>query len=132
MEHYNQELEHNLLEMVEQKAQADKHLLTMEIVLGIMSILPLLAAVIVALTVPMSEAAATVMVIASLIPLLIATPFAIKIEQKAGYYECAKCGHRYVPAYKPVFMAMHLSRTRYMKCPKCGRRSWQKKVLHKE
>ena len=58
--------------------------------------------------------------------------FALKVEQTAGYYECAKCGHRYVPAYCSVSMAMHVNRTRYMKCPACGKRSWQKKVLNKE
>lgn len=62
----------------------------------------------------------------------IATPFVLKIEQTAGYYECAKCGHRYVPTYKSVFMAAHVNRTRHMRCPKCGKKSWQKKVLSKE
>jgi DNA-directed RNA polymerase subunit RPC12/RpoP len=68
----------------------------------------------------------------SLIPLLIATPFMLKIEQKAGYYECKECGHKYVPEYKSVFGAMHINRTRYMKCPKCDKKSWQKKVISKD
>ena len=48
------------------------------------------------------------------------------------YYECAECGHRYVPHYKNVFWAMHFGRTRYMKCPECGKRSWNKKVIRKD
>ena len=67
----------------------------------------------------------------SLLPLLIATPFMLKIEQTAGYYECKKCHHRYVPTYKSVFSAMHYGRTRYMKCPKCQKSAWNKKVLTK-
>ena len=67
----------------------------------------------------------------SIIPLLIATPFAIKIEQTAGYYECEKCHHKYVPKYSSVFGAMHMGRTRYMKCPKCNQRSWNKKRISK-
>lgn len=132
MDNYNKELEKNLLEMIKQKEQSDKRLLTLELVMGIVCILPLLAAVIVGLTVPMEESTAGAMIIASIVPLLIATPFMIKIEQTAGYYECAKCGHRYVPAYKNVFIAAHIHTTRYMKCPKCNKRSWQKKVLSKE
>ena len=57
---------------------------------------------------------------------------AVGIEQKAGYYECKNCHHRYVPTYWQTNLAMHIGRTRYMKCPECGKRSWQKKVLTKE
>ena len=56
---------------------------------------------------------------------------ALKIEQVAGYYECRKCHHKYVPTYSSVLWAMHMGRTRYMKCPECNERSWQKKVISK-
>ena len=69
------------------------------------------------------------LILIGLIPFVIATPFMLKIEQVAGYYVCCKCGHKYVPKYKNVFWAMHIGRTRYMKCPNCGKWSWQKKVL---
>ena len=129
MDHYNKELEKNLLEAVRQKEESDRRLLRLEIVLCIIAALPLVAAVILAKTVPMEEWKGSLLVGLSLLPLLIATPFALKIEQKAGYYECGKCGHRHVPYYGSVFFAMHINRTRYMRCPECGRRSWQKKVL---
>ncbi len=132
MDNYNKEMENKLLEMVKQKEESDKRLLWIEIVMGVCCILPLIASVIIVLTVPMDEWLGTVIVSASIIPLLIATPFALKIEQKAGYYECQRCGHRYIPRYSSVFWAMHINRTRYMKCPKCNKRSWQKKVISKE
>lgn len=132
MDNYNKELENNLIEMVRQKEEADKRLLSLEIVLGIIAVLPLIAAAIITGIVHMEEWKAALLIILSLLPLLIATPFAIKIEQKAGYYECKKCGHRHVPQYSSVFGAMHMGRTRYMKCPNCGKWSWQKKVLRKE
>lgn len=132
MENYNKELEKNLLEMIQQKEQADKRLLTMELVTGILCLIPLAAAVVVGTVVPMKESTATLIILAGLLPLLIATPFMIRIEQTAGYYECRNCGHKYVPAYKNVFIAAHIHTTRYMKCPACGRCSWQKKVLRKE
>ncbi|MBE6591951.1 MAG: helix-turn-helix domain-containing protein [Ruminococcaceae bacterium] len=132
MDNYNKELESNLLEMIKQKEQADKRLLKIEIVMGVISVLPLVAAAIIVCIVPMEEWKAALLVGLSLIPLLIATPFAIKIEQKAGYYECPKCKHRHIPKYSSVFMAMHINRTRYMRCPKCNKRSWQKKVISKD
>ena len=47
----------------------------------------------------------------------------LRIEQVAGYYECQKCHHKYVPTYKSVFWTAHIGRTRYMKCPKCNKKS---------
>ncbi len=132
MDNYNKELENNLIEMVKQKEEADKRLLKLEIVLGIIAVLPLIAAVVIASIVPMEEWKGGLLVGFSLLPLLIATPFALKIEQKAGYYECQTCRHRHIPQYSSVFWAMHINRTRYMRCPNCGKMSWQKKVLHKE
>jgi len=132
MDNYNKELENNLLEMVGQKEESDKRLLLLEIVMGVCCLLPLIASIIIVNTIQMEEWKSAVIVLTSLIPLLIATPFALKIEQKAGYYECKKCGHIYVPTYNSVFWAMHMSRTRYMKCPNCGKWSWHKKVLRKD
>ena len=31
--------------------------------------------------------------------------------------------------FKSVLWAMHVNRTRYLKCPKCEKKSWNKKVL---
>ena len=132
MENYNKKLENNLLEMVKQKEESDKRLLHIEVILGICCILPLIASIIIVNIVPMAESLAAVIVLASLIPMLIATPFALRIEQKAGYYECKMCGHRHIPKYNSVFFAMHVNRTRFMRCPECGKMSWQKKVLSKD
>ena len=49
--------------------------------------------------------------------------------EKINDEACAKCGHKHVPTYKAVFLAMHMGRTRHLRCPKCGEKSWQKKVL---
>ena len=132
MDNYNKELENNLLEMVKQKQESDKRLLRMEIVTGVICVMPLIAAIVIANVVPMKEWLAGLIVGVCVIPLLVATPFMIRIEQMAGYYECQHCHHRYIPKYSSVFMAMHNGRTRYMRCPKCGKLSWQKKVLTKE
>ena len=80
---------------------------------------------------PMEEWLRIVLIIIGFIPILVLTPFMLRIEQTAGYYKCEKCGHAYVPKYKSVFLSMHKGRTRYMKCPKCNEKSWQKKVISK-
>ena len=116
-------------ELLEQKQQADKQLLNLEIVVGIICVLVFLGGTILSAYINASEIVRVVIILISLLPLLIATPFMLKVEQKAGYYECKNCGHKYIPDYKSVFMAMHMGRTRYLRCPKCGKKSWNKKVL---
>ena len=132
MEHYNQELENHLLEMAKQKEEADKKLLHLEILIGIFSIIILFGFFFVAVFVPMADWLRIVLLVVGFAISMVGICYALKIEQSAGYYECAKCAHRYVPTYKSVFMAAHVNRTRYMRCPACGERSWQKKVLTKE
>ena len=132
MENNNKQLENNLLELAKQKEQADKRLLSLEIVVGVLCIAVLLGLTMIASFIQAEEWVRIVLILIGLVPFLILLPFLIKIEQTAGYYECAKCKHKYVPEYKSVFWSMHMGRTRYMKCPHCNQKSWQKKVVSKD
>ena len=63
--------------------------------------------------------------------LLISAFVGVRIEQIAGYYECQHCRHRYIPSYSATLMAPHIGRTRRMRCPECGQKTWQKKKITK-
>ena len=135
MERYNETTERNLLEMVKQKEAADRQLLRMEIVIGVTSVAFLFAMLAVGFVFTKLEKPMWIFWLLfgiGIAQFLVCTAFALRIEQTAGYYVCRKCGHRYVPGYGTVTLAMHMGRTRYMKCPACGKRSWQKKALEKE
>lgn len=132
MENYNEKAEKNLLEAIKAKEQADKRLLSLEIFIGVLFLVIMFALIVVASFVQMAEWLRILLILIGFIPFVVAAPFMIKIEQTAGYYKCAKCGHRYVPTYSSVLWAMHINRTRYMRCPECNEKSWQKKVLSKE
>ena len=131
MENYNKKLEQQLLEMVEQKVENDKKLLTLEWVIGILSLLVLFIPILIASFVSMEEWQKLAVAFSGFIPAFAGFCFAVRIEQIAGYYECQKCKHKYVPSYKATTFAMHMGRTRYLKCPNCNKKSWNKKVLRK-
>ena len=57
--------------------------------------------------------------------------YALKLEVSIGAYKCKNCGHEIVPTYMQALNAMHMGTTRYLKCPKCNKRTWCKKVLKK-
>ena len=132
VENYNKEMENKLLEMIREKEINDKNMLALEWVLGILSTIIIIVPTIVAGFVEMEEWKRVLIAFSGFIPAFIGFFFAVKIEQVAGYYKCAHCGHTYVPTYKAVSFAMHMGRTRYLKCPNCGKKSWQKKVINKD
>ena len=132
MDNYNKELENNLLDMIKQKEQADKRLLSVEVFIGITATIVLFALIFVAAFIQMETWLKISLIVFGFILFLAGCFYALRIEQVAGYYECKHCKHRYVPTYKAVNMAMHMGRTRYMRCPKCGTMSWQKKMVSKE
>ena len=131
MDNYNEKAEELLIEMKKQKEEADKKMLQLEWVIGYMASLTFLTLVFVASYVEMDNWLRIILIVFGAISFAVGMGHGIRIEQTAGYYECAKCHHKYVPEYKSVFWAMHMGRTRYMKCPQCGQKSWNKKVLSK-
>lgn len=129
---YNEKLEKNLFEMIKEKERSDKRLLTLEFVIGTLSMIVLFIGIFLGAFLPMEDWARIVVVFSGFVPAFVGFLVALKIEQVAGYYQCKECSHKYVPTYKAVKLAPHMGRTRYMKCPNCGKKSWQKKVISKD
>ena len=132
VDNYNKEAEKQLIEMVKMKEEHDKTLLTLEWVIGILSVLILLIPIVIGSYVEIEDWKRIIICFSGVIPAFIGIFFAIKIEQIAGYYECKLCGHRYVPTFKATTLSAHMGRTRYMRCPECHKTSWQKKVIGKK
>lgn len=131
MEKRNEEMENRLLELVKDKERADKHLLRLETLIVILVSVVMFALIMVASFVEMPDWARIVLIVIGFVPFTIGIFFALRIEQTAGYYHCEKCGNRYVPAWNSVVWSVHIGTTRHMKCPKCGQKTWQKKVTTK-
>ncbi|MBR3133086.1 MAG: helix-turn-helix transcriptional regulator [Clostridia bacterium] len=131
MDVYNEKLEQNLIDMVKQKEESDRKMLRLEIVVGYISSITFLVLIFVASFVEMQNWIRILLIAFGLMTFAVGMYNCIRIEQIAGYYECQKCHHKYIPTYSSVLWAMHINRTRYMKCPKCNQRSWQRKVISK-
>lgn len=132
VETYDRYAEENLLAMRKEVEEKNRQLLKAEIWIGAPATFAgfIMCAVAAYVEMPVWIRAA---LIAFAIAIILAVAFiAVGIEQKAGYYECQECHDRHMPTYWQTNLAMHIGRTRYMKCPECGKYSWQKKVLTKE
>ena len=122
-------LEENLLEMTKMKEEKDKQLLALEYVIEFTASITFLILIFVASYIEMEMWIRIILIVIGSVIFAFGMGNAIKIEQTAGYYECSNCHHKYVPTYHSVFWAQHMGRTRKMKCPKCGKRTWHKKIL---
>lgn len=126
---YKQEAENNLIKLKSEQERTHKFLLTIENILGYMASIVCFILVFVASFVDMAIWLRIILIVVGLIHLIVAIHFCLVIETDAGYYECQHCHNKYVPTYKQVLFAMHYGKTRYMRCPKCNKKSWQKKVI---
>ena len=125
---YAKKAEENLKEFSKIETAQNKKFFLYENVIGYMATVPFLILVFIASYVEMPTWTRIVLIALGFILLMVGVSFCIKIETEAGKYECKHCGHRYVPKYSSVYFAKHIGRTRKMTCPKCHKKSWQKKI----
>ena len=131
-EFYDKRAEENLLAMRREVEEKNRQMLQTEYWIAFPAVIAGLIMVFVASFIEMPVWLRIALIVFALIMIFAVAFIAVGIEQKAGYYECQNCGHRYVPTYWQTNLAPHYGRTRRMTCPKCGKRGWQKKVLTKE
>ena len=132
MKDYNKKTEELLIEMAKQEEIKNKKLLTSMWTILIVSVVFYTGIITLAVNLLEEGILLGVIICISTIVLLIAAFIALKFEVDAGYYECKHCHHKYVPTYMQVLFAPHISTTRYLKCPKCNKKSYSKKVMTKE
>ena len=126
---YNKKAEERLVEITKREQEQNKKLMMYEMVIGFMSSITFIILVFISSFMVEDTLVRIVILILAFVTLLVGCSFALKIETETGYYQCSKCHHKFVPRYKQVYFSMHLGTTRYLKCPKCNKRSWNKKVL---
>lgn len=129
MENSNQKNEQLLLEISKEIEQKNKIIWTSMWVIMIVSMVALLTGIFIAAFLIPEGIWQIVTVLGLCIVFLIPCFYALKLEVSVGAYKCKNCGHEIVPTYMQALNAMHRGTTRYLKCPKCKKRTWCKKVL---
>lgn len=132
MKDNEKKLEENLLEITKLKQDREKQLMNLEIFIGILAAMVFLICAFVASFVNIENIYKILLVVLGLILFLVGGIICLRIEQTVGYYECKRCHYRYIPTYSNILYAMHIGRTRYMKCPKCHKYSWNRKVISRK
>ena len=131
MENKNEKHEQLLLDMAKEAEEKNKIIWTsMWVIMGV-SMTALFAGIFVSALLIPEGVLQLVTILGICILFLIPCFYALKLEVSVGAYKCKNCGHEIVPTYSEALWAMHRGTTRYLKCPKCNKRTWCKKVLKK-
>ena len=131
MENNNQQNEQLLLDMAKELERKNKTIWTSMKAIMIVSITALLAGIFIAAFLIPEGVWQLVTILGCCVVFLIPCFYALKLEISVGAYKCKNCGHEILPTYREALNSMHKGFTRYLKCPKCNKRTWCKKVLKK-
>ena len=131
MENNNQKNEQLLLDMAKELEKKNKMIWTSMWAIMTASIIGLIGGLAVAAFLIPEGVWQLITILGVCVVFLIPCFYALKLEVSVGAYKCKNCGHEIVPTYTEALNAMHMGTTRYLKCPKCNKRTWCKKVLKK-
>jgi transcriptional regulator with XRE-family HTH domain/DNA-directed RNA polymerase subunit RPC12/RpoP len=131
MEDYNEKLDKLLIEMKQKEEINNKKLFIAMYVIGILSVVSYLGIVFLVSYYMNDITIQTIICVIATFIFFLTIFYALKLEVDAGYYECSKCHHKFIPTYKEVLLSTHFGTTRHLRCPKCHQKSWSKKVLSK-
>ena len=131
MKNYEKKTEELLLEMAKSEEEKNRALLTAMWTITIVSVCSLVAALLLICFLIEPGTVQTIAAIVAVVVFCIPAFMGLRFEVQAGYYECKNCHHKFIPTYVEAMMAPHMSTTRYLKCPECGKKTMCKKVLRK-
>ena len=129
MENKNEKQEQLLFDMAKEVEQKNKIIWTsMWVIMGV-SMTALLAGISISAFLIPEGIWQLIIIFGICILFLIPCFYALKLEVSVGVYKCKNCGYEIVPTYSEALWAMHRGTTRYLKCPKCNKRTWCKKII---
>lgn len=122
--------EDNIIEIKKELEESNRKLLIAEIFIIFNSVLSFIL-IILSVSRVNSQIIRILMILGAIFILLLSIMISFRIERTAGYYECIECHYKYKPTLKQNLLSMHMGWTKKLKCPNCGKKTWNKKILTK-
>ena len=128
---YRKKAEENIVNIMKDKKEEKKKFVFIN-VLAILYCLIFAAVIMLAGLLEMETWLRIILIACSMIVLVVGIFMFCELDRKIGYFECKNCGHRFEPTFWAYVNGMHTPTKRYLKCPKCGKRTWCKRRMSKE
>ena len=126
----HQKAEDNIIEIKKELEESNRKLLIAEVFIIFNSILSFVL-IILSVSRVNSQIIKILMILGAIFILILAIIFSIRIERTTGYYQCMECHYKYKPNLKQNLLSAHMGWTKKLKCPHCGKKTWNRKVLTK-
>ena len=117
---YKKSAEVTIMSLVQENKENKKRMLQ-SVMCGIITIIAVCSLTVIASYIAMPVAIRIALIIFAVITAVAGVGTAATLEVKAGYYQCPKCGHRFVPAMKDYVKGYHTLTKRRLTCPECGK-----------
>lgn len=131
MKDYKEKNEELLLELARQDEIKNRKIFNITILASILCVIFYIAVCIISAIAFGEGTIFGIIMCTSTIVFVISMFIIFKYEVEAGYHECKKCHYKFIPGYFQSLITPHIGYSRYLKCPKCNKRSWAKKVMSK-
>ena len=107
-----------------QEQKENKRKLILEVIVIFITLIAATALILVSGLVELPTPWRIALIIVACLVLIGGIAVAAVLEMTAGGFKCVKCGEYFMPTKRAYLMAPHTITRRYLKCPKCGKKSW--------
>lgn len=125
---YQKKAEENIMELVKEKEESKKKII-LSVVVCVITLIAGVALIMTSSLFEMAEWTRILFIALGIIVIAGGIFVAGVLDMSAGTFECSKCGSKFVPTSVAYLAGPHTITKRYLKCPKCGEKSYCKRRL---
>ena len=125
---YQKNAEDNMVKLIKEMSET-KFRLIVEAIVVFLTLLSSLSLLFVVSFVELSLTWRIVLTAISIFIMLVGIIVCALLEMRKAMFICQKCDEEFQPTKTAYIMGIHTITRRYLKCPKCGKRSWCRRSL---
>lgn len=119
---YQKKAEENMMDLIRENAENKEHM-ALSIICGVITVIAVCALVMLASYLELPVAVRILLLVSAVLTAIAGIGAAVRLEVKAGYYECPHCGALFVPTMIDYVKGYHTLTRRRLTCPVCGKTS---------
>lgn len=125
---YQNNAEVNIVKLIKEKEEV-KFRLIIETIVVFLTLVAVCTIILLTGYVELETWVRILLIVVALVIMFGGIGVAAALEMRSAVFKCSKCGHKFEPTKTAYIMGMHTIMRRRLKCPKCQKRNWCKRML---